>query len=422
MTVSLPESVSPQPPTRVRLRALRAEDLDAVLALLARHGHPARSRAGLQWALIDNPSRVSLGAEAGWVLEDAQTVVGFIGNLPLRVLVDGLAVWCAGGTTPVVDALYRAHGIRLVRAFASQPDAAFVHLRPTTEPLALALDSLQFEPAEGQADSTHLRWTVQQGSHWGLGTGSNSFQVLWRWARRLARAESSTEVAAPQTELRVQRLTADELAGVCPSHWPQTWNAWANRYWSRPGLWTERSAYLMSWRLSDPDLANRLALWAVQDCADQMLGMVLALQGASEAGDPGSAELLDWAVLPQAPAQASSLLLQAVKAWARSWKANSVDALGFNGEAARQLTALGPQDLSKGSPDLLVLSKTSALPTSHLPLSSWTCSGSEQADWFYTDLNEAPQHTTVWHPARACRPRAQASAAAGLTSSAAASQ
>jgi hypothetical protein len=322
-----------------------------------------------------------------------------------------------------VDAAYRAHGVRLLRAFASQPGAAFVHTRPATEPLALALDSLQFEPAEGQLGSSPMRWKLQAPSRWGFETLLHPLRSLARWANRRARAPSGTGPTTPFTELQVQRLTADELAGVCPSHWPQTWNAWANRYWSRPGLWTERSAYLMSWRLSDPDLEGRLALWAVRDHADQMLGMVLARKAAPEDGHEGRAELLDWAVLPQAPAEASNVLLQAVKAWARTWRARSLDVFALHGEAARQLMAWKPQGLDSGNPEVLVLSNAPDLPTSALPLSNWSCCASEQADWFYTGLNEALQPTAAWHPARASRPATDAPAsAAGLTSSAYASQ
>ncbi len=413
---------------RVSLRAVRANDAPAVLAFLARHGHPARSEAGWRWALIDNPTRAAPGAEAGWVLESKGCIVGFLGNLPLRYLQDGLAVWGASCTVPVVDADARAHGVRLLRAFAAQPGAALVCALPSSEPLEQVFARLGFEPLGcDSAASERLRWHLGKSRPWLDALRHGPLQRMKTWAQRRKNAleDQAQDPASPS--YKVLRLSADELQGTCPSHWPQTWNEWANRYWSRPGLWAERSAYLMSWRLSDPDAGSKLGLWAVLDGNDHMLGMAMARLRPAAVDDGARAELLDWALLPQAPVTAGHTLLLEVQKWALTQAALSVDAAGFSGEALGQLRALQPSVLGSCYADAWVLNRSElgAHPKQNLP--AWSSPGIELGSWFMTDLTDAPVNAPAWHPARAAglRPAATVSAAPtsnALTSSACASQ
>ena len=344
---------------RVSLRAVTVNDAQAVLAFLARHGHPARSEAGWRWALIDNPTRVALGTDAGWLLESKGSVVGFLGNLPLRYLQDGLAVWGASCTVPVVDADARAHGVRLLRAFATQPGAALVCAQPGSEPLEHVFSGLGFEPqGRDQSEGELLRWPLGKARPWLEALRHGPIQRLKAWAQRRNFGPDDQAQDPTGPLYRVHGLSADELHGTCPSHWPQTWNEWANRYWSRPGLWAERSAYLMSWRMSDPDAGSRLGLWAVLDDNGRMLGMAMVRLRPAANDDSPRAELLDWAVLPQAPASASGALLLEVQRWALQHAALSVDAAGFSGEALDQLRALQPSVLGACYVDAWVLNRS----------------------------------------------------------------
>jgi hypothetical protein len=320
-------------------------------------------------------------------------------------------VWGATCTTPVVDTDVRAHGIRLLRAFAAQPGASFLYARPATQALATAWRSLAFEVDGHLSDGAVLHWPLGRTSIRATRMGSRPLCHLPNWVRRLAGSDPAEPSHSRSCGLRIQRLSADELAGTCPGPWPQIWNAWANRFWSWPGLWTERSAYLMSWRLADPDMAGRLGLWVVHDGAATMLGMALARLRPAEEQGSASAELLDWALLPQAPAACSQLLLDAVKHWALSGHACSLEAAGFSGEAAQQLHALAPQHLEHDVGELLVLQTPQDMSVEALQaeagerplLPPWNSTGCEHADWFYTGSTKTPELTSTWHPARAAR-------------------
>jgi hypothetical protein len=236
--------------------------------------------------------------------------------------------------------------------------------------------------------------------------------LLPRWARRLSGAGVDAGVDASLSQvgagLHVRRITADELAGVCPGSWPTVWNDWATRFWNRPGLWPERSAYHLSWRLSDPDLAGQMALWGVIDNAGALLGMALARTLApSDAADAPApyADLMDWAILPQAAGIAAKPLLHAVLAWAASQGAGTLRADAVAGEAAQQLQALGPKRLPTPMEPRRVLSCDPSSPppaADHGALKPDAClAASPSSHWFYTGLSESTESAPTWHPARA---------------------
>ena len=166
MSAVLPSVLAKPLPPRTRLRAVLANDYDAVHALLQRNDARMRSRAGWNWALIDNPVRRAVGADAGWVLEHGDQMVGFLGNLPLRCHLDGLAVWGATCTDSIVDDAHRAHGVRLIRAFAAQPGAAFVYAADLADAQAPHFHSLGFAPVDKLQTAAHLRWTSHHGAAW----------------------------------------------------------------------------------------------------------------------------------------------------------------------------------------------------------------------------------------------------------------
>lgn len=405
MSAVLPSVLMKPAPNRTRLRALVAEDHSAVQALLQRHGASTRSQAGWNWALFDNPVRRAVGADAGWVLEHGDQVVGFLGNLPLRCHFDGLPVWGATCTTSVVDEAHRAHSVRLIRAFAAQPGAAFVYAADLADDQVPHFHSLGFAPVDNARKPGPLRWTAHHGEAW----AQNLRHVRLGWLAPLGRAAAGPAHTLRQLKaervygqamgLKIQRLGADELDGSFASHWPQTWNTWANAFWSRPGLWSERSAYLLSWRLSDPDRADDLALWALRDASDRMLGMCLARKQPAGHGRAAYAELVDWALAETAPAHAAGLLLQTVLDWARSWEVAVVEAGQFTGEAALQLERLHPHRGQSRTGELWLLSKSQPAVPNGSEGPTWSMTAADHARWFegQSDLN--PRDARPWRPA-----------------------
>lgn len=328
-------------PARPALRELRADDHAGVVALLQRHGLPVRSRAGWQWALFDNPARGTRGSPAGWVLASADNrIVGFLGNWPLRYT-SGHQAYAAATCTPcVVDAEHALQATNLLRAFALQAGTDVVHVIAADPGSAARFEHLDFFAAHGARLDTRLRWVASEAAllrHGLQRLGLQAWHPLARLAgppRRLWRHwRGPVDAAGP----RVERLAADDLRA--------DWDRWATRFADRPGLWADRSAAAMAWRLADPDRAEDLALFVVRDGRSDVQGMCLARLRPERPEAPGAAELLDWALMPSAGADAAAGLLRAARQWAHSWGAAVLDADRLSGEAYEQLAAHGPQRL-----------------------------------------------------------------------------
>lgn len=396
------------PLLRTRLRPVEPEDHAAVVALWRRHGMPVRSREGWDWALVHNPARLAVGADAGWVLTRGDDIVGFLGNLPVCARHDGLPVWGATCTSFAVDEAYRGHASRLVRAFAAQPGAAFVYVATGSAWTAPMLRNLQFRAVDDPDANRRLRWVASESAALSCLLRRQHLSLLsplGGWAGWLAAAARRVHDRwrAPTTAegIVVERISDDQLMLARASDWPRHWNAWARMLSERPGLWVDRSAATMAWRLSDPDLIEDLALWAARDAQGRMLGMCMARKLPDSPGSTPKAELMDWALLPSAPPQTAELLLRQVLRWARSWRLAFVDAKRWTGAAAGQLAGLQPFQVRPLPSDgvWLMTHRTPGAP--QMPdWPSWSMTGGDSDDWFGTHLAEPRPSRRPWAASR----------------------
>jgi hypothetical protein len=390
---------------RTRLRALQPDDWEPVQALLQRHAWPRRSRAGWDWALFDSPARVARGADAGWVLEHGHQVVGFLGNLPMHYRCDGLDIWGATCTSYLVDEAHRAHSTRLIRSFAAQPGAAFVFSATANPHSAPVYRGFKFNASPQPRAQQRLRWWASeaavaehalQRAHLGLlkplGRVAAVAPRLWRQLHEGLRG------APPLDGLYLSPVHAQQLSGMQSSHWPRTWDAWAKVYCGRPGLWVDRSAAMMAWRLADPDLAGDLAAWALRDGDGRMLGMCSARWLPAHAGLAPRVELLDWALLPQTPAGAPAALMRALLSWARQRGAATIDAKRWTGEPAAQLESLQPRR-STLPPDAVWLLTHTRRGVGELgPWPTWSMTGADSDDWFCSHRLQPRLDAAPWRP------------------------
>jgi hypothetical protein len=403
---------SPQPPPAAaatgkgagtRLRPVAPEDHAAVTALFERHGWPVRSREGWNWALFDSPARVATGADAGWVLEHGERVVGFLGNLPVRAVHDGQPLWGATCTSYLVDDGHRAHSTRLLRAFAAQPGASLVWSATANPNSAPVYRGFRFRPFGGAAADQRLRWI---GSEPALAEsllrrlGLASIAPLGRalaapWAV-VRRARELPPSGPALRQLRIQRLWPGDLVSLQGTRWARAWDAWAQALCASPGLWVDRSAATMAWRLGDPDLLDELALWAVIDAEDRMLGMGLARELPRQRGQLSRAELVDLALLPRAPAGAAQLLLREVCHWARGLDLAVVDAKRWTGRAAALLAATRPRTDPLPADGVWLMTHdrpgTPGLPAEP----EWAMTGADSDDWFCTQRSAILPDRKPW--------------------------
>jgi len=390
-------------PHRLHLRPLRADDHLPVQALFARQGWPQRSRAGWDWALFDAPERRVTGVPAGWVLESAGGVVGFLGNLPQRLWCQGRPVTAATCTALLVDAAWRGQGGALLRAFSTQTGTRLLY-SATANPLSAPLYRMyryQAQAAPGLDEAR--RWVADGGAFLGqaLQTQAQRLGLGAAWPARLGRRPwyrvrrvlgwlgwpaAPTAERSPQPAGQVLRWqpppgldmrSADTpLPGPCGDAW-QAW--WAQMLVAQPGLQADRRPATLAWRLADPDLAERLAVWLLHDAGGRMQGLALARAVTPARPAAPRVEILDWCVLPDAPLPAQATLLAAVGDWAAHLGLPFMEAKRFTGVARQQLAALGGRVIGLPGEANWCVARPGDPP---LEPADWSMTGIDSDDWF----------------------------------------
>jgi GNAT superfamily N-acetyltransferase len=423
---------------RLQLRPLLAQDHAAVQALLARQGWSQRSLAGWRWALFDAPQRLAPGLAAGWVLEGAGGIVGFLGNLPQRLWLAGQPLPAATCTALLVDPAWRGQGTALLRAFSTQAGVRLFY-SATANPLSAPLyRAFRYQPrseagldrtlrwvADSRAFASHaLRQQLQRRGWVGLAKawpaaplalhgpaaadpaaaqapGPSPGPATGQWLRPLLAGVGWPAVPAHRPSQahasRVLHWQPQAQAGHDPatsaqrSRW-QTW--WLRMLAAHPGLLADRQQDTVAWRLADPDLADSLAAWLLHDAQGGMLGLALARAVSPAAPAAARAELLDWCLLPQTPPAAQASLLAAVGDWATRRGLPFVEARRFSGLALQQLAGLGGRAIA------LPQDANWTLVPPGQPLidpATWSMSCIDSDDWFCSHQHAVARHDTT-HP------------------------
>lgn len=354
---------------RLQLRTLQRQDHAAVQALFARQGWPQRSLAGWRWALFDAP-QCSAGTPAGWVLQGPEGLAGFLGNLPLRLWQGGQPLPAATCTALLVDAAWRGQGTALLRAFSTQGGVRLLYSATANELSAPLYRMFRYQARSEAGLDQALRWVacgnafasqalrqplLRRGwaapaSAWpSLPTpGSQQAGRTNPWLRRLLAGLGWPAVpAARQAQAHAGQVlqwqpASEARDGPAAARLRESWQAWWQQMLAaHPGLLADRQQHTLAWRLADPDLAQHLAAWLLQDAQGRMLGLALARAVAPAPPAAPRAELLDWCLLPQTPPAAQATLLAAVGAWATQRGLPFLEARRFSGLALQQLAALG---------------------------------------------------------------------------------
>jgi hypothetical protein len=387
---------------RVRLRPVSIDDAEGITLLFERHGWPLRSRKGLAWALFENPARRAIQADAGWVLESAGQVVGFLGNVPGAFAAQGQLVWGATCTSLLVDEAHRSSSTSLIRAFAAQPAVSFVYSATANAHSAPLYKAFKFGPCPDLGANHRLRWVT---SRWALAKALlERVRLGWllprsaiagasQWARRLGAADHRPRGPAG---LHVDPVGLAELTDGRRGTCREAWNRWSAQMAAAPGLQADRSAQAMAWRMSDPDWpADAQAVWALRDSDGNMLGVCMVRRLPHRRGQPCKAELMDLALLPGSPVAAAALLLRAARHWAASQGAAVLDAKRWTGLMASQLSGLGARCQALPSDALWLRGGRCAGESAPLDWASWSLTGWDSDDWFNTLRTSRPSLSAV---------------------------
>jgi hypothetical protein len=399
-------------PGLAAIRPAGAEDHAGVQALFARHGWPVRSRHGWEWALLHNPAREALGAVAGWVLESQGQIVGFLGNIPQAYRLDGQPVWAATCTSYLVDSAHRTSSVQLMRAFAAQQGVTFVHSGTANAHSAPVYQLYKFKPLVADGLNQTLRWVACDAAfitaglaRKGLGAAAGVLHLVAPLMRAVRHGLQWATPPKPSETAQVDVLSAEQLG--------EEWDAWANAQAAQPGLWLDRSARTMAWRLGDPDQDDRLVLLALRQASGKLVGMCMLRDVAADAQAVPKAELMDWAVLPGTPRAERAALLLGALAWAAQRGLAVLDAKRHAGQPLAGLSDLNPAYAALPGAANWALVRDARWRIRLSDTAAWHMAGADGDDWFNTHQHpERPGHL-AW----AATPQASSEAPSCATNS-----
>lgn len=302
-------------------------------------GWPVRSRAGWLWALRDNPARLALSPHAplGWALCDGQRLVGYLGNLPQQYRCQGQELMGVTCTSYIVLPEARAHSASLMRALFTQIGVDLVYTTTANQhsgPVyqlykARGLDDLGLHEtrvwvgdiratAYKALDKLHLGWMKPC-----VPRLAPVLRLAHQWSG-LARPPSSGFVG------QVHAVAPPDIGDPFDQLWQQMQD--------QPGLWLDRRAATLRWRLSDPDQPG-LSLLAAQD-ANGLAGWIISTRYQGDPSLAGRRYVLDLAWRPGCP-EAVGALLQAVCDQACAEGLALVEAFRFAGPLGTALAQQG---------------------------------------------------------------------------------
>ncbi len=123
--------------TAPKLREASFDDYAQIAALQRERGLRVRSREKWRHLWEANPAYLDLGRKwpIGWVLEAANKIVGYCGNIPARYELDGKPLIAACGYSWVVEPAYSSYSMLLLYEYLRQENAA-VCISTTAGPIS----------------------------------------------------------------------------------------------------------------------------------------------------------------------------------------------------------------------------------------------------------------------------------------------
>ena len=395
----------------VTLRPTIREDYPKVQALLADVGWPVRSQEGWDWAFENNPDRVALECElgvpvaSGWVLESDEGIHGYLGNLPQSFSIDNTRVVGATCTSYLVQKMWRAHSVKLMRAFFTQPGVQMVY---STTANANSVPLYKLYKAETLADpkvTQSLLWVASDRSFIEFALRRKGLTAFLPFGKLLAPVLHSLRTlvgyASPPAVAfggAIRQLQASDVGDAFDDLW-QTVK-------EQPGLWLARNKELVQWRYSNPDTLEDMVLLGAFE-REILVGYLIAKADRKPNDKVSRVYLLDMVVNPNASQNAAPCLMHKLCGWAKAQDLPWVEAPRFGGTLGEQLRNCQPhvRQLALTSHYLRVFDKAVQEKLQNGP--AWPCSAvdgdawlgmtdhtvrSNRIQWKATTSNLAPTH------------------------------
>ena len=239
----------------VRRREALFSDFNAILALRERWGLSQDSPENWRRLWRDNPA-LSLGAAnfpIGWVQEANDTIVGYLGSIPLLYQYGDQKVLAAATTSYAVDPAYRSRSLGMVGAFFRQPGCD-LYLDTTATPAAgKIMQAFKAERLPQQDYETVLFWVLDPQDF--LHSVAKKLQLSPRLAGILATLGSAAlhgdillrkrRPASRPGRLSCRELRVEEIGDDFQS-------LWFRKVHERPRLMAWRTPEILHWHFLIP--------------------------------------------------------------------------------------------------------------------------------------------------------------------------
>lgn len=296
--------------THVQIDAVRSEDTPVIAGIAKACGFPARSLAGWQWLLFDNPDQG--GAPAGQVLRGADgEALGFVGTMRHKVRSGGRTRQLITGHSFIMARRRAGLGGQLVQAVLDQSTPVPVATLNNNAASAPLLKKMGLRPWVGAAGQTSVDWPLRP----------------WIYSAGRALSYAARSQLAYGQLARREWLTT-RLQWPVPESQDMALNLFRREDWARldaalkvlnaapceTGWRISRSLEGYRWRLADPDAPGRSCVFLHP--AGHVAMVTLAKLNKHE---PAIAQITDLAIAPIAGWESDAVeLLCAVHRAARA--------------------------------------------------------------------------------------------------------
>lgn len=314
------------------VREARYADCNAVGALKRRNGLSAKWSID-RWVGLwqENPAMPSdQSVPMGWVLEQSNEIVGYLGNIPLNYHFRGKRLLAVAARGFAVDAAFRSHSLRLAAAFFSQKN---VDVLLNTSANASAAAVFQICKAEKIPHADYdkaLYWIIRP---WRIASSA-----LRKYGLNSALASLGGIAVAPiiNVEARVRRRGPLNKWAECDLRTLESGSVGADFdvFWERTlkersqCMLAERSARVLRWHFGHRGASGRQGKIVCAHRAGNIIGYVALTREDSEEIGLIRSRIVDLIAEKDAPELIDALLCAAYRQ-AREDGSHLLELIGF---------------------------------------------------------------------------------------------
>ena len=324
------------------LREANFSDCPAIAAVKDRNGMPDEP---WDWLWRENPALTAFPADfpLGWVIQCGDSIVGYLGNVPLVYYWEGKPLRSAVARGFAVDPEFRSHSIRLAAAFLSQKGVPLLLNTSANVPTSAIFGALKAAKIPQNDYDRALYWVVRPAG------------FLASACRRMGLPGSLAHIAGLMfspvlyAEMKLRRRQPSETSGpiVVEKIEPQQAGGDFDAFWHRTlrdrprCLLADRSAAVLRWRYGHAKAAARHATLFIARRAGGVSGYAVVTRENSPGIGLNRSRVVDL-IAEDDEGSVIDHLLAAAHEYARRDGSHIMELIGFPERIRRRVIAGNP--------------------------------------------------------------------------------